>query len=123
MIPIKDYNPTTRFAVVTAALIALARGQDVSGWWSPRVTWIVLALVGVTLIGCRTDLLVALGVGFAVRWWQRRGRSDLVAAGERIGYIKFGSRVDVLFGTEWRPTVKIGDRVSAGTTLGPLKMS
>jgi phosphatidylserine decarboxylase len=42
---------------------------------------------------------------------------DVVAAGERIGYIKFGSRVDVLFGAEWQPTVKVGDRVSAGTTV------
>jgi phosphatidylserine decarboxylase len=42
---------------------------------------------------------------------------DVVAPGERIGYIKFGSRVDVLFGSEWRPTVKVGDRVSAGTTI------
>ncbi|MFL6448212.1 MAG: phosphatidylserine decarboxylase [Bryobacteraceae bacterium] len=42
---------------------------------------------------------------------------DTVAAGERIGYIKFGSRVDVLFGSEWRPTVKVGDRVSAGTSI------
>jgi phosphatidylserine decarboxylase len=42
---------------------------------------------------------------------------DTVAAGERIGYIKFGSRVDVVFGTEWTATVKIGDRVSAGTTI------
>lgn len=42
---------------------------------------------------------------------------DVVAAGERIGYIKFGSRVDVLFGSEWKPAVKVGDRVSAGTTI------
>jgi len=42
---------------------------------------------------------------------------DVVAAGERIGYIKFGSRVDVLFGSEWTPTVKVGDRVAAGTTI------
>jgi len=42
---------------------------------------------------------------------------DVVAAGERIGYIKFGSRVDVLFGSEWKPTVNVGDRVSAGTTV------
>lgn len=42
---------------------------------------------------------------------------DVVTAGERIGYIKFGSRVDVLFGAEWTPTVKVGDRVSAGTTI------
>jgi phosphatidylserine decarboxylase len=42
---------------------------------------------------------------------------DVVAAGERIGYIKFGSRVDILFGPEWRPNVKVGERVSAGTTV------
>jgi len=42
---------------------------------------------------------------------------DSVAAGERIGYIKFGSRVDVLFGPEWKPVVSVGDKVSAGTTV------
>jgi phosphatidylserine decarboxylase len=42
---------------------------------------------------------------------------DSVAAGERIGYIKFGSRVDVIFGSEWYSAVKVGDRVSAGTTV------
>ena len=42
---------------------------------------------------------------------------DVLAPGERIGYIKFGSRVDVLFGPEWYATVKIGDKVSAGTSI------
>ncbi|MBV9502436.1 MAG: phosphatidylserine decarboxylase [Acidobacteriaceae bacterium] len=42
---------------------------------------------------------------------------DVLAPGERIGYIKFGSRVDVLFGPEWRLTVKEGDRVSAGSSV------
>ncbi len=42
---------------------------------------------------------------------------DSVAAGERIGYIKFGSRMDILFGAEWIPTVKVGDKVSAGTSI------
>ncbi|MBV9038224.1 MAG: phosphatidylserine decarboxylase [Acidobacteriaceae bacterium] len=42
---------------------------------------------------------------------------DSVLAGERIGYIKFGSRVDVLFGPEWKAAVNVGDRVSAGTTV------
>lgn len=42
---------------------------------------------------------------------------DAVRAAERIGYIKFGSRVDVLFGPEWSPAVKIGDRVSAGASV------
>ena len=42
---------------------------------------------------------------------------DLLAPGERIGYIKFGSRVDVLYGPEWQTAVKVGDKVAAGTTI------
>jgi phosphatidylserine decarboxylase len=42
---------------------------------------------------------------------------DMVAPGERIGYIKFGSRVDVFFGPEWRTAVRMGDRVAAGTSV------
>jgi phosphatidylserine decarboxylase len=42
---------------------------------------------------------------------------DALAPAERIGYIKFGSRVDVLFGPEWTVAVKPGDRVSAGTSI------
>jgi phosphatidylserine decarboxylase len=42
---------------------------------------------------------------------------DALAAGERIGYIKFGSRVDVLYGPEWKTAVKLGDKVSAGTSI------
>ncbi len=43
--------------------------------------------------------------------------SDTVAAGERIGYIKFGSRVDVIFGPEWSFVAKVGDKVVAGSTI------
>ncbi len=42
---------------------------------------------------------------------------DSVAKGERIGYIKFGSRVDVLFGPEWDTAVKLGDKVAGATTV------
>jgi phosphatidylserine decarboxylase len=42
---------------------------------------------------------------------------DSVAKGERIGYIKFGSRVDVLFGPEWDAAVKLGDKVEGATTV------
>jgi len=46
-----------------------------------------------------------------------RRTGDIVETGERIGLIKFGSRVDVLFGPEWRVTVKPGERVSAGSSV------
>jgi phosphatidylserine decarboxylase len=42
---------------------------------------------------------------------------DRVAKGERIGLMKFGSRMDVLFGPEWEITVRLGMRVVAGVTV------
>ncbi|HWC99736.1 MAG TPA: phosphatidylserine decarboxylase [Candidatus Sulfopaludibacter sp.] len=42
---------------------------------------------------------------------------DKVATGERIGLIKFGSRMDVLLGPEWEITVKPGMRVAAGSSI------
>jgi phosphatidylserine decarboxylase len=42
---------------------------------------------------------------------------DVVQAGERVGYIKFGSRVDVFLGPEWNIEVKEGQRVSAGSSI------
>jgi phosphatidylserine decarboxylase len=42
---------------------------------------------------------------------------DILAAGERIGLIKFGSRVDVFFGPEWALEVKTGERVLAGSSV------
>jgi phosphatidylserine decarboxylase len=42
---------------------------------------------------------------------------DVVTAGERVGLIKFGSRVDVEFGPEWQVVVQPGMRVSAGSSV------
>jgi phosphatidylserine decarboxylase len=42
---------------------------------------------------------------------------DRVAIGERIGLIKFGSRMDVLLGPEWEITVSAGQRVWAGSSV------
>jgi phosphatidylserine decarboxylase len=42
---------------------------------------------------------------------------DRVKKGERIGLIKFGSRVDVLFGPEWEIVVRPGMRVAAGASV------
>ena len=47
----------------------------------------------------------------------RKKAGDVVAAGERIGLIKFGSRADVLLGPEWEITVREGDRVRAGSSV------
>lgn len=42
---------------------------------------------------------------------------DLVATGERVGLIKFGSRVDVFIGPEWELAVSRGQMVSAGSSV------
>jgi phosphatidylserine decarboxylase len=42
---------------------------------------------------------------------------DTVARGERIGLIKFGSRVDVIFDADAAVRVKVGDRVRGGATV------
>jgi phosphatidylserine decarboxylase len=42
---------------------------------------------------------------------------DIVNKGERIGLMKFGSRMDVIFGPEWEVVVKPGTRVVAGRTV------
>ena len=42
---------------------------------------------------------------------------DTVGAGERVGLIKFGSRVDVQLGPEWEVAVRVGQRVSAGSSV------
>jgi phosphatidylserine decarboxylase len=42
---------------------------------------------------------------------------DTVAMGERIGLMKFGSRMDVLLGQEWKILVAPGQRVVGGESL------
>jgi len=42
---------------------------------------------------------------------------DRVAMGERIGLMKFGSRMDVFFGPEWEIAVSRGERVRAAETI------
>ncbi len=42
---------------------------------------------------------------------------DTVARGQRVGLIKFGSRVDVLFDSDAAIHVKLGDHVKGGSTI------
>lgn len=47
----------------------------------------------------------------------KKNTGDHVKRGERVGLIKFGSRVDVIFGPEWELAVREGQRVSAGSSV------
>jgi phosphatidylserine decarboxylase len=42
---------------------------------------------------------------------------DSVSRGERVGLIKFGSRVDVFLGPEWQVEVRPGQRLKAGSSI------
>jgi phosphatidylserine decarboxylase len=48
---------------------------------------------------------------------------DTVSKGERIGLIKFGSRVDVWLGPEWDIQVRTGQRVAGGSSILALRRS
>ncbi|MGH9629327.1 MAG: phosphatidylserine decarboxylase, partial [Bryobacteraceae bacterium] len=47
----------------------------------------------------------------------RKKVGDAVERGERIGMIKFGSRLDVVFGPEWLVDVAPGNRVKAASSI------
>ena len=47
--------------------------------------------------------------------WKKPG--DYVTAGERIGLIKFGSRVDINLGQEWEIVVREGQHVAGGSSI------
>ncbi|MGH9432049.1 MAG: phosphatidylserine decarboxylase, partial [Terriglobia bacterium] len=58
---------------------------------------------------------IAGAVARRIVFWKRPG--DRLSRGERVGMIKFGSRVDVMVepSAEW--VVKVGDRVHAGSSI------
>jgi phosphatidylserine decarboxylase len=72
----------------------------------------------VTMEGDQTTVVFKQIAGLiARRIVFRKKPGDRVALGERVGLIKFGSRMDVLFGPEWEITVRPGMRVAAGSSV------
>jgi phosphatidylserine decarboxylase len=72
----------------------------------------------VTVAGDGTTVIFKQIAGLIARRIVFRKRpGDRVTAGERVGLIKFGSRVDVLLGPEWEIVVRPGMRVSAGSSV------
>ena len=72
----------------------------------------------VTLEGAGTSIGFSQIAGLIARrivFYKKPG--DQVAKGERVGLIKFGSRVDVFLGPEWEIAVKMGEHVAAGSTI------
>jgi phosphatidylserine decarboxylase len=72
----------------------------------------------VTVEGAGTSVRFVQIAGLIARrivFYKKAG--DQVAAGERVGLIKFGSRVDVFLGPEWEIQVKMGEHVSGGSSI------
>lgn len=71
-----------------------------------------------TVAGGQGEVVVKQIAGAVARrivFWKRRG--DAVERGERVGMIKFSSRVDLLVEPEVEVMVKVGDRVQAGSSV------
>ncbi len=58
---------------------------------------------------------IAGAVARRIVFWKRVG--DQLARGERVGLIKFGSRVDVILEPSTELRVRVGDRVHAGSSI------
>jgi phosphatidylserine decarboxylase len=72
----------------------------------------------VTVAGDSSSVRFAQIAGLIARrivFYKKLG--DTVAKGERIGLIKFGSRVDIFLGPEWEIKVRPGERVSGGSSI------
>lgn len=72
----------------------------------------------VTVVGEGTSVRFAQIAGLIARrivFSKKLG--DQVAKGERVGLIKFGSRVDVFLGSEWEIAVRPGDHVRGGSSI------
>lgn len=88
-----------------------------------RVAWKTEASQGnaqtlIHLKGGPGDIFVRQVAGMLARQivtWVQPGQE--VHAGERIGMIRFGSRVDLLLPEEIRPQVQIGDHVRGGESI------
>lgn len=64
---------------------------------------------------CVTFSQIAGLIARRIVFWKKPG--DTVAKGERVGLIKFGSRVDVFLGPEWEITVRPGEHVYGGSSI------
>jgi phosphatidylserine decarboxylase len=72
----------------------------------------------VTLEGdCGTVVFKQIAGLLARRIVFTRNVGDHVARGERVGLIKFGSRVDVIFAADVEMKVRVGDKVKGGSSV------
>ncbi len=72
----------------------------------------------ITIDGDGTSMMFSQIAGLIARriiCYKKPG--DTVAKGDRVGLIKFGSRVDIFLGPEWEVAVSVGQRVAGGSSI------
>jgi phosphatidylserine decarboxylase len=89
----------------------LVASKEAASYENERNTITVESKAGVTVSFSQIAGLIARRIVCYVT------PGEYVTTGQRVGLIKFGSRVDVNFGPEWSIEVKEGQRVSAGSTV------
>jgi len=89
----------------------LVASKEAASYENERNTIAVEARDGVTVRFTQIAGLIARRIVCSVT------PGEFVTVGQRVGLIKFGSRVDVDFGPEWSIEVSEGQRVSAGSTI------
>jgi phosphatidylserine decarboxylase len=89
----------------------LVASKDAASYENERNTITVEAKDGVTVSFTQIAGLIARRIVCYVK------PGEYVTVGQRIGLIKFGSRVDVNFGPEWTVEAQEGQQVSAGSTI------
>ena len=83
--------------------------MDERGRFDPRIEESMATEIKVPALGeSVTEATVA-------KWLKKIG--DRVVRGERVGLIKFGSRVDVIFPAGATVNVKVGDHVAGGSSV------
>jgi phosphatidylserine decarboxylase len=71
----------------------------------------------VTIVGDASIRFAQIAGLIARRIVFHKKLGDTVAKGERVGLIKFGSRVDIFLGPEWEIKVRAGQRVAGGSSI------
>lgn len=94
------YKPGA-YHVASRDVASLENEQNVITVRGPRVTIVYRQIAGI--------------LARRIVFWKKKG--DVVRAGERIGLMKFSSRMDVLMPPEVEVLVHPGDRVVAGVTV------
>lgn len=94
------YKPGA-YHVASRDVASLENEQNVITVRGPRVTIVYRQIAGI--------------LARRIVFWKKKG--DVVKAGERIGLMKFSSRMDVLMPPEVEVLVHPGDRVVAGVTV------